>query len=65
MRLLRDKEVEEKTGISRSPRYRLMAEGKFPKPVHLYPGSRAVGWVEAEIEEWVQARVAARRAEAA
>lgn len=62
MRLLRDKEVEVKTGISRSPRYRLMAEGKFPKSVHLYPGSRAVGWVEAEIDEWIEARLAEREA---
>jgi len=33
--------------------------GRFPPPVAL--GVRAVGWVEAEIEEWIRERIAERR----
>jgi prophage regulatory protein len=61
-RMLREKEVQDRTALSRSARYRLMAAGKFPRPVHLYPGSRAVGWIEAEIDEWLEGRVAEREA---
>ncbi|MGE0082446.1 MAG: AlpA family phage regulatory protein [Thiohalomonadaceae bacterium] len=32
----------------------------FPRPVPL--GGRSVGWVEAEIDEWVEARINARQA---
>lgn len=33
-------------------------EGRFPRPVPL--GGRAVAWVEKEISEWTDARVAER-----
>ncbi|HVN85849.1 MAG TPA: AlpA family phage regulatory protein [Candidatus Binatia bacterium] len=29
-----------------------IAQGSFPKPISL--GGRAVGWLEAEIQEWLQ-----------
>jgi len=35
-----------------------MAAGRFPKAVQL--GSRSVGWIEAEIEEWIVARITQR-----
>ena len=41
-RLLRRREVEEITGLSRSSIYRLMADGEFPRPVKV--GSAAVRW---------------------
>jgi len=52
MRTLRREEVERKTGLSRSAIYALMAADRFPKPVQLI--GRAVGWVEAEVEEWLK-----------
>lgn len=52
-------EVKRSTGLSRSTIYMRIAEGKFPKPVSL--GSRAVGWLESEIQEWLQQRIEASR----
>lgn len=53
-KLLRVREVLDRTGLRRSTLYRLMAEGKFPRPRQL--GMRAVAWVESEVEEWIGAR---------
>lgn len=47
--------VKARTGLSRSTIYLRIAEGSFPKPVSL--GARAVGWLEAEIEDWLATRV--------
>ena len=58
-RFLRLPEVMERTGLSRSTIYVRLAEGRFPRPVAL--GGRAVGWIEAEIEEWVAERIAESR----
>ncbi len=57
-RILRRPDVEAQTGLSRSGIYDLMKAGKFPRPVPL--GEKAVGWIEAEIEAWIEARVAER-----
>lgn len=57
-RLLRRKELLPRVGISTAQLYRLMTAGAFPRPVQLGPGS--VAWVEAEIEDWIAARVAER-----
>jgi prophage regulatory protein len=53
-RILRRPEVEAYTGLSRSTIYAMIADGAFPKPVRL--GKRAVGWPEATIIEWLDAR---------
>ena len=57
--ILRLPAVKATTGLSRSTIYLRVAEGTFPKPVGL--GSRAVGWLEAEIQEWLQRRIEANR----
>ena len=59
-RIARRERVEEITGFSRSHIYLLMAEGKFPKAIKI--GARAVGWVESEIDAWLEGRIAASRA---
>lgn len=59
-RILRRKQVQELTGLSRSTIYLRIAQGNFPKAISL--GARAVGWLESEIEEWVITRVAMSRA---
>jgi prophage regulatory protein len=56
-RILRLPEVERLTGRC-SAIYDGVAAGTFPAPVPL--GDRAVGWLEDEIEAWVQSRIAAR-----
>lgn len=58
MRIIRLKEVLERTGLARSSVYRYVAEGCFPVPVSL--GDRAVGWVESEVLAWVLARIEER-----
>ena len=61
-RLLHLKEVINRTSLSRSSVYRQMDEGTFPKSVAL--GAR-VAWVESEVAEWIDARIAAHREVAA
>lgn len=50
--IIRRKQVEKKTGLSRSTIYLRIQEGTFPRPVNL--GARAVGWVENEIDAWLE-----------
>jgi prophage regulatory protein len=49
--ILRRKEVESRTGLSRSTIYHRIKEGTFPKQIKL--GARSVGWLESEIESWI------------
>ena len=54
--VLRRKQVESRTGLSRSTIYARIAAGTFPAPIDL-GGGRAVGWIAAEIDEWIQTRI--------
>jgi len=63
MKILKLKFVLEKTGLCRSNMYKLVKSGDFPAPIKLGKGTTAVGWVESEIECWLNACVAARDAE--
>ncbi|MBN4055563.1 AlpA family transcriptional regulator [bacterium AH-315-K03] len=56
--ILRWTEVEIRTGISRSHAHYLVAKKLFPKPIKL--GIRASGWIESEIDHWIEQRVASR-----
>lgn len=60
--ILRRKQVEARTGLSRSTIYARVAEGKFPKPVNI--GPRAVGWVESEVTDWLTTQVEQSRGNA-
>jgi len=60
--IIRRKQVEARTGLSRSTIYLRVSDGTFPRPVSL--GARAVGWIESEISDWLAARIAASRKEA-
>jgi prophage regulatory protein len=57
--ILRRKQVEARTGLSRSTIYLRVSEGTFPRPVSL--GARAVGWIESEVSGWLVSRIAASR----
>ncbi|MHB8389154.1 MAG: helix-turn-helix transcriptional regulator [Acidobacteriaceae bacterium] len=61
--ILRLPAVKTRTGLSRSTIYLRISQGTFPKPVSL--GGRAVGWLEAEIQEWLQQRIQSSRQAAA
>ena len=52
---LRRKQVETRTGLSRSTIYQYIKDGAFPKPEPL--GPRAVGWLESDVSEWIAGRV--------
>ena len=53
--ILRLSAVMAKTGLPRSTIYLRMNEGDFPKPIPLgNKSTRAVGWVESEINTWLE-----------
>lgn len=53
--ILRRKQVEARTGLARSTIYDRIKAGTFPAPVSL--GAKAVGWIESEIDAWLNARI--------
>jgi len=59
--ILRLPAVKARTGLSRSTVYLRIAENKFPKPVRLGVGGRAVGWIEEEINKWLEEQIANSR----
>jgi prophage regulatory protein len=57
--ILRLPQVMARVGLSRSSIYLNISRSEFPRQVRL--GARAVGWLQAEIDEWVRHRVALHR----
>ncbi len=54
MRILRLVEVVRRVGLSPSTIWRLQRAGDFPRRRQVGPNS--VGWLEHEIEEWLESR---------
>lgn len=55
MKVLSKKEVRAKTGgLGEVTIWRLERSGEFPKRINLT--GRRVGWVESEVDEWLQSR---------
>ena len=54
-RILRLPEVKKLTGLSRSTIYLRMANHEFPESISL--GGRAVGWLEQDINKWIEERI--------
>jgi|APSaa5957512535_1039671.scaffolds.fasta_scaffold216474_1 prophage regulatory protein len=54
MKVLSSFEVVKMTGLSRVTLWRYEREEKFPKRVNL--SDHRVGWVESEVEEWIENR---------
>jgi prophage regulatory protein len=50
-RILRINEVSKISGLPVSSIYRLVREGKFPKPVKL--SARASGWISSNVQDWI------------
>lgn len=59
--IIRRSTVLERTGLSVSTLYYFISEGRFPKPVKL--GLRSVGWIEKEVDGWIQSRSRTREAD--
>lgn len=51
--------VMKRTGLPRSTIYKLINEDKFPRPVKL--SERSSAWVEQEITDWINSRIAKSR----
>lgn len=60
MKVLRLAQVMHSTGLGRSTIYKYIAEEKFPIPLQL--SERCVGWLESEVQQWIQSRVDMREA---
>jgi prophage regulatory protein len=58
--ILRLPAVKARTGLSRSTIYLRIQEGSFPAPISL-GGGRAVGWVESEVQTWLEQRIESSR----
>lgn len=58
MRILRLKDVIQKTGLGRSSLYKFSSGGKFPAAITL--GGKSVGWPAARINQWIAQRIRER-----
>ena len=67
-RFIRLPEVLSRTGYGRTTIYRKMEDGSFPRSVKLGGppvdpetfDSRAVAWIENEVEQWIDSRIEER-----
>ena len=65
LRILRRKQVEQRVGVCRSTLYSWISPKSlqyipdFPKPIRI--GNGAIGWIEEELEEFIEARIRASR----
>jgi prophage regulatory protein len=57
--ILRLPQVIKRTGLSRSSIYLRMANDEFPESVSL--GGRAVGWLEKNIDDWLEQKITESR----
>lgn len=58
-RILRLPAVKVRTGLSRSTIYSRISAGTFVTPIKI--GPRSVGWLESEIQAWIELQVTASR----
>lgn len=58
-RIIKLSELKDIVGLARSTIYRMSSEGRFPKPIKL--GERSSGWIESEVEQWLEERITASR----
>ena len=58
LKVLRLPDVIDRVGLGSSFIYLLIQRKEFPKPMRL--GKRAVGWPEAEVNAWLEERLADR-----
>jgi prophage regulatory protein len=59
-KIIRLPTVKNRVGLSRSSIYLRMSKGEFPKSISL--GERAIGWLESDIEQWLDERISASKA---
>ena len=57
--LLHVREVAKILGVSKTTVYRLIKFKQFPTPINITEGR--VGWLESEVEKWIDSRIKATR----
>lgn len=55
LQVLRLPQVIQITGLCRSMIYQLEAADRFPRRIRI--GSRAVGWLHSEIQQWLESQI--------
>ena len=55
MNILRLKQLEIRTGLSKATLYKLIKTGNFPAQKQL--GLRSVGWLESDVTAWIESRI--------
>ena len=58
-RILRNSAVRERIGVSNTTLYELIKKKEFNAPIRLSP--RCVGWLESDVNEYLQRRIKASR----
>lgn len=58
-KIIKIKQVIERTSLSRSAIFAMAARGQFPKQIKL--AERSAGWIEAEVEQWLSERINQRQ----
>ena len=58
-RILRLKDVQTLTGLSRTMIYDLQSKGEFPQSIKLVQSGRAMGWQYSDVINWIDSRVKA------
>ena len=53
--ILRLPEIKQRTGLSRSSIYLRISKNEFPASISL--GGRAVGWLEEDIDKWLEQKI--------
>ncbi|OTA15228.1 dipicolinate synthase [Xenorhabdus vietnamensis] len=59
--LIRLPEVQRRTGYGKAWIYKLIADNQFPKQVKI--GTRSIAFIESEIDDWIDQRIAESRSE--
>ena len=62
-RIIRSTQITAHVGLSMRQCNRLESEGRFPRKVKL--GENSSGWLESEVNAWIEARAAERDGKAA
>lgn len=57
--ILRIFEVADRTGLARSSIYAKIQAGDFPRPIKL--STRSVGWLEADVNQWIERQISRSR----
>jgi predicted DNA-binding transcriptional regulator AlpA len=60
-KLIRQNDLAQYVGLRRTQIAELIAAGEFPKPIYLSDKGRAKAWLECEIIDWQNSRIAKSR----